>query len=259
MVEPARSINAKAWFTPSAPRMLAHRGLAIDAPENTLLAFLKALALGAQYIETDVHASKDGVAVIVHDPDLSRVAGRDVMVRELTVEQLKSIDLGEGHTFSTLAEALNAFPDARFNIDIKAADAAGPAASAILAAGATNRVLIGSFNDRRRRAAVDLLPGVATSAAPGLILLALIGAKLGLSPLVKRALRGIDAVQMPVASGGITIATKRVIAAFHDAGVEIHIWTVNEVATMKRLLDLGVDGLVTDRVDLALDLTESRP
>jgi glycerophosphoryl diester phosphodiesterase len=235
--------------------MLAHRGLALDAPENTLLAFLKALALGATYLETDVHASKDGVAIISHDPDLARLAGRDVRVRDLTVRELKEIDLGAGQTFSTLAEALDAFPDARFNIDIKSPDAAGPAAAAILRAGATNRVLIGSFNERRRRATVGLLPGVATSAAPGLVILALVGAKLGLAPVVRWALRGIDAVQVPTTTAGFSIPTRRVIRAFHAAGVEIHIWTINEVATMKSLLALGVDGLVTDRIDVALELS----
>jgi glycerophosphoryl diester phosphodiesterase len=237
--------------------MLAHRGLAVDAPENTLLAFLKALALGADYIETDVHASKDGVAVICHDPDLKRVAGRDVRLRDLTVKELKEIDLGEGQTFSTLAEALDAFPDARFNIDIKSADAAGPAASAIIAARAVGRVLIGSFNERRRRSAVNLMPGVATSAAPGLVLVALVGAKLGLRPIVRLALRGIDAVQVPMRTAGFTIVTRRVIDSLHSVGVEIHIWTINEASTMQRLLDLGVDGLVTDRVDVALGLADA--
>lgn len=237
--------------------MLAHRGLAIDAPENTLLAFLKALALGAEYLETDVHASKDGIAVLSHDPNLLRVAGRKVRVSELTLAQLREIDLGEGQTVNTLAEALDAFPEARFNIDIKSLDAARPAAEAILAAHATRRVLITSFNARRRHAAVSLLPGVASSPAPGQIVLALIGAKLGVNPLVRFAFRHVNAVQVPIRGVGFRIATRRVISHFHAAGMEVHIWTVNDVATMKRLLDLGVDGVFTDRIDLALGLAAS--
>jgi glycerophosphoryl diester phosphodiesterase len=242
------------WFEPALPRLLAHRGLAVDAPENTLLAFIKALAAGATYLETDVHASKDGVAVLSHDPNLVRTAGHKVRVNQLTLAELRKIDLGEGQTFSTLSELLDAFPDARFNIDIKSLDAGRPAAEAILKAGATNRVLITSFNRKRRHAAVKLLPGVASSCSPGEIVIAVIAAKLRLSAVVRWALRHVTAVQVPVRSVGVRIATRGVISRFHAAGLEVHIWTINDVVQMKRLLDLGVDGLFTDRIDLALGL-----
>ena len=109
------------------PRIIAHRGLALDAPENTLLAFLRALNAGATHLETDVHASADGVAVISHDPDLGRVAGRSVNVGQLTMPELRRVDLGHGQGFCSLAEALDAFPQARFNIDIKDEASAAPA------------------------------------------------------------------------------------------------------------------------------------
>jgi glycerophosphoryl diester phosphodiesterase len=249
---------AMPWFEPSLPRLLAHRGLALEAPENTLLAFLKALALGATYLETDVHATRDGVAVISHDPDLSRIAGRSELLGSLTLRELQAIDLGEGQTFCTLAEALDAFPTARFNIDIKSEDAAGPAAQAILEARATERVLIGSFSGRRRRATVRLLPGVATSASTFQVVAALAGAKLGLRPLVRFAVRGLHAMQVPLRGAGMSIPTKRVIANLHAAGIEIHVWTINDVPTMLGLLELGVDGIVTDRIDLALELINGR-
>ena len=254
MAKPEKTSTRSAWFEPALPRMLAHRGLAVDAPENTLLAFVKALAAGATYLETDVHASKDGVAVLSHDPNLVRTAGRKVRVNELTLKQLREIDLGEGQTFSTLAELLDTFPEARFNIDIKSLDAGRPAAEAILRAGATNRVLITSFNAKRRHSAVRLLPGVASSSSPGEIVIAVIGAKLRLSAVVRWAFRHVTAVQVPVRSAGVRIATRGVISRFHAAGLEVHIWTINDVAQMKRLLDLGVDGLFTDRIDLALGL-----
>ena len=127
------------------PRVIAHRGLAIDAPENTLLAFARALTAGATHLETDVHASADGVAVVAHDPDLSRVAGRSVHVAQLTMPALRRIDLGHGQGFCSLAEALDAFPQARFNIDVKDARAAAPAVDVIRAARATERVLITSL------------------------------------------------------------------------------------------------------------------
>jgi glycerophosphoryl diester phosphodiesterase len=254
VTSPEKSALRSPWFEPALPRMLAHRGLAVDAPENTLLAFVKALAAGATYLETDVHASKDGVAVLSHDPNLVRTAGHKVRVNQLTLAQLRKIDLGEGQTFSTLSELLDAFPQARFNIDIKSLDAGRPAAEAILKAGATNRVLITSFNAKRRHSAVKLLPGVASSCSPGEIIIAVLAAKLRLSAVVRFALRHVTAVQVPVRSAGVRIATRGVIARFHEAGREVHIWTINDVAQMKRLLDLGVDGLFTDRIDLALGL-----
>lgn len=258
MTKASKSEGRSPWFEPALPRLLAHRGLALDAPENTLLAFVKALAAGATYLETDVHASKDGIAVLSHDPTLVRLAGHRARVNELTLEQLRKIDLGEGQTFSTLSELLDTFPEARFNIDIKSLDAAKPAAAAILKAKATDRVLITSFNRKRREAAVKLLPGVASSPSPGEILLAVLGAKLRLSAVVKFAFRHVTAVQVPARSAGVRIATRGVIKRFHAAGLEVHIWTVNDVATMKRLLDLGVDGLFTDRIDLALGMLPKR-
>ncbi len=238
--------------------MLAHRGLAVEAPENTLLAFVKALATGVDYLETDVHASADGVAVISHDPDLSRLTGRDVRVGQLTAGELARIDLGEGQAYATLAEALEAFPDARFNIDIKDAAAATPAAAAILAAKATHRVLISSFSGARRLAAVRRLPGVATSLSSLGVLVTVVAARLGVSSLVRRAMRDVQAIQVPLRVLGISTTSPRVISAIHRAGREIHIWTINDPAVMRRLFDRGVDGIVTDRCDLAMEVVRRR-
>ncbi|MCY7413668.1 MAG: glycerophosphodiester phosphodiesterase [Salinibacterium sp.] len=250
-VEPSRS-KARSYLSPARPRLLAHRGLAIGAPENTLLAFLKALALGAEYIETDVHASLDGVAVISHDPHLARVAGRDGQVEALTLAQLRRIDLGYGQTFSSLAEALDAFPATRFNIDVKSIAAVQPTVDAIRDFSATNRVLVSSFSERRRRAAVDQLPGVATSTSAPRFVQALIAGKLGLRPIMAHALRGTVAVQVPEKALGLAVTTERMLDQLHSLGVEMHVWTINDPRRMRELLALGVDGIVTDRVDLAL-------
>jgi glycerophosphoryl diester phosphodiesterase len=240
------------------PRIIAHRGLATEAPENTLLAFLHALNAGATHLETDVHASADGVAVISHDPDLSRVAGRTVRVEQLTMAELRRIDLGHGQGFCSLADALDAFPEARYNIDIKDERAALPAARAILDARASGRVLITSFDEKRRRAAADALPGVASSASVTRFLPAILAAKLGLTSLTRRALRGLVAVQIPERRGPLTLVTRHTVRVLHAAGVEVHVWTVNDSAQMTRLLDLGVDGLVTDRCDVLKALIASR-
>lgn len=239
------------------PRIIAHRGLAVDAPENTLLAFLRALSAGATHLETDVHATADGVAVISHDPDLSRVADRPERIQDLTMAELRNIRLPHGQTFCSLAEALDAFPEARFNIDIKDARAAEPAAHAIRDARATQRVLIASFDEQRRRTTVDMLPGVASSASLARLAPAVIAAKLGLAGVARRHLKGFEAVQVPERRGPLKLVSPRTVRLFHRAGVEVHVWTVNDPADMRRLLAWGVDGIVTDRCDVLKALVDA--
>lgn len=246
------------FLAPPGPRVFAHRGLSIEAPENTLLAFVKALAAGATHLETDVHVSLDGVAVLCHDPDLARVAGSSVRVDQLTMAELRRITLGEGQSFVSLAEALDAFPGARFNIDVKTPGAVEPTARAVRQAGATARVLITSFSEPRRRGVVGLLPGVATSASPPVLARALLAARLGLTGTARRVLRGFAAVQVPERYGRLRVVTPRFIRVMHAVDVEVHVWTVNDPAEMRRLLDLGVDGLVTDRCDLAVAVIAGR-
>lgn len=239
--------------------MLAHRGLTTAAPENTLLAFAKALAAGVDYIETDVHVSADGVAIISHDPTLKRLTGRRERVAELTRAELAEVDLGEGQTYASLAQALDGFPDVRFNIDVKTKDAADAAARAILDAGASHRVLVTSFQHATRKATVAALGGehtVATSASQRGVILALIGARLGLGFLVRAALAGVDAVQVPERRGPLRVVTARFIDAVHRAGVEVHVWVVNDEGDMRRLLVQGVDGIVSDRADLAVKVVK---
>ncbi|MBG6214118.1 MAG: glycerophosphodiester phosphodiesterase [Cryobacterium sp.] len=247
MAESAQSL----FLTAPYPRILAHRGLAQEAPENTLLAFVKALAGGATHLETDVHVSRDGVAVISHDRDLTGL-GQDVRIDQLTLTELKRINLGYGQSLTSLAEALEAFPSARFNIDIKTDAAAEPTARAIRDQRATARVLVTSFNEPRRRRVVGLLPGVVSSASSLLVARAVAATNLGLTAAVRRALQGCVAVQVPQRAGPVRIVTPRFIDMMHRVDVEVHVWTINDPVDMIRLLDLGVDGLVTDRTDLAV-------
>lgn len=249
---------AEDYFAPPRPRVFAHRGLATSAPENTLLAFAHAVGAGVDYIETDVQVSRDGVAIIAHDPDLTRVAGRELRVGQLTLAELRRIDLGEGQGFCSLADALDAFPRTRFNIDVKAAGAVEPTIAAIQKLGARPRVLVTSFDERRRAAAVAGLPGVATSASASRFVRALLAFRARAQVAGTRALRGLDAVQIPERALGIRVATADYIRRFHEAGVEVHFWTINSPTRMAELLDLGADGIVTDRADLALELLRSR-
>ncbi len=246
------------YFAPALPRVIAHRGLALAAPENTLLAFAAALAQGAEHLETDVHVSADGVAIVAHDPDLRRVAGRDVRVEQLTAGELARIRLGHDQGFCTLAEALDGFPEARFNIDIKTAGAVQPTVDVIRELRATDRVLIGSFSPERRLRVVQQLPGVATSLSARGAIPAVLAAHAGALPLLRRIVADVDAVQFPLDMVGIPTMTARTVRSFHAAGVEVHVWTINDPATMIRLLDLGIDGLVTDRADLALEVVRAR-
>jgi len=245
------------YFATPLPRVIAHRGLSLDAPENTLLAFAHALALDVTHVETDVHVSADGVAMIAHDATLHRVAGRAQRIDELTARELAKIDLGDDQYMPTLAEALDTFTDARFNIDVKTLAVVEPAVDAIRAAAAEDRVLITSFSESRRRRALALLPTVATSASGPRFAAALLASVIRGGPAVRAALRGLHAVQIPERAMGLTTVTPARIRAFHAAGVEVHVWTINDEADMRRLLALGVDGIVTDRADIAMAVIAS--
>ena len=258
-VPPARSGSGEGgYFRSPPPRVLAHRGLALDAPENTLLAFAKAVAAGVTYLETDVHESADGVAIVSHDDTLARVAGRKVNVNQLTVADLRRVDLGFGQSFSTLAEAIDAFPEARFNIDVKSAGVVQPTIDAIKVTNSVKRVLVTSFSRSRRAATVKGLPGVATSAASGEMAQILAAARLGILPRARTLLARFDALQLPEKWNGVRVVTPPLVRLAHEAGVEVHVWTINDPLDMARLLDLGVDGIVTDRADLALEVLRSR-
>ena len=211
------------------------------------------------YIETDVHASADQIAVLCHDAFLWSAAGTAHRVDELNLAQLQGVNLGGGHTVARLQQALEAFPHCRFNIDIKSDDAVIPTVRCILAAGAIDRVLVTSFNDRRRRKALMLLPGVATSASAGTSLFACVAATFGQVALCRRILRNVDAVQLPERYRMLRVLTHRTVRVFRASDVEVHAWTVNDPTDMDRLLDLGVDGLITDRPDLGMQVLRKRP
>ncbi|MGW9168798.1 glycerophosphodiester phosphodiesterase family protein [Agromyces sp. NPDC055658] len=249
---------ASDYFDGAVPRVLAHRGLALDAPENTLLAFAAAISAGAGHLETDVRATHDGAAVIAHDASLSRVAGRDVAVGQLTMAELRRIDLGHGQGFPSLEDALDAFPEGRFNIDVKDERSVDGTVSAIARTGAASRVLVTSFSERRRRRLARLVPGAVTSVGAAGVLAFRAAASLRSSSLAARALHGARALQIPERTGPIRLVTRRLVDAAHALGAEVHVWTVNEADDMVRLLDLGVDGIVTDRADIALRVIADR-
>ncbi|PZU46231.1 MAG: glycerophosphodiester phosphodiesterase [Microbacterium sp.] len=251
------------YFSAEKPRVLAHRGLvprdSAGVVDNTVAAFAAAHAAGAEYIESDCHVTADGVVVLFHDTDLVRVAGDSRRVADVPHDELAHLMAGLGG-LATAADTLAAFPDVRFNLDVKAPDAAVPLGRIV--APHADRVLLTSFADARRRAAMDAARAAggtpATSAGQATVARVLAGVASGSRTIVRRALRGIHALQVPERTGALRIVGPRFLRLVHEAGVEVHVWTVNDPLDMERLLDLGVDGLVTDRADLALQVTRRR-
>lgn len=243
------------YFSPSGVHVFAHRGLVSEkATENTLTAFLDALDAGATHLETDVQATKDGVAILFHDNTLKRVAGIDSDVKNLTLEQIRAVALPGGSILS-LQEALEKLPDARFNLDIKRANAIEPTVNAIIAASGQDRVLVSSFSEARRRKAMRLLRAQGASVATGMglakILLAVFTAKLRMRRAFNLVVQGVQAIQVPFEHPLINPLQPRFIEYVLDAGLQLNYWVVNDAQTMHELVGLGATGIVSDRADVA--------
>lgn len=247
------------YLAPAVPVVLAHRGFSPDGRENTLAAFQAAVDLGCDYVETDVHATADGVAVAFHDDTLDRVTDSRGQIGNLAWAQIREARIAGNEHVPTLEEVLTCWPDLHVNIDVKANAAAGPTAALVNRLGAHDRVCIGSFSDRRRRRTLAAMDRpVATSGGSNIVRAFVAGVRLGSTTIVARALQSIDCLQVPEASGGITVVSPRAVQMAADVAVPIHVWTVNDPADMHRLLDMGVAGLVSDRADLALQVCRDR-
>jgi len=241
----------------SRPRIFAHRGLVFQADrqvldENTIDSFENALAAGADYLETDLQLTKDGVAVLFHDSDLSRLVGSKKLISSLTLEQLKQIRLPFGGTIPTLKEALEKFPSAKFNLDFKTRSTESPGMAVIIEISAFDRVLVSSFSDSSRRRALAHSPvKLASSAGSSRVLTSYILARLNLTKLLAASLKSVQALQIPTKMYGIDFTHPRFVEAVLNQNKEIHYWTVNDPAEMASLFALGAHGIVTDRCDIA--------
>lgn len=247
------------------PRVFAHRGGAALNPENTLPAFEHAVALGADGIELDVRLSRDGEAMVIHDPDLDRTTDLRGPVARATADELARADAGfhfrpdAGHPWRgrgagvpRLRDVIVRFPALPFIVELKGRDAelARVAVEVVRAAGALDRVCFGGFSDDTLRAARRVGPDGCTSAATSEIRWALYRSYVGW-PLGRQPYR---AFQVPEALNGTTIVSPRFVRYAHRAGKLVQVWTVNTEPDMRRLVDWGVDGLITDRPDLALQV-----
>lgn len=251
-------------FAAEHPLNVAHQGGEDLWPSNTMLAFGNAAALGADMLDTDMHATRDGVLVLSHDATLDRLTDTRGRIADLTFAQVRAADAGYrftpdgGRTFPfrgrgvrvpTLTELLRAFPGMPLSIEIKQASPSigAPFCRALRAAGATGRVLVSSFSDAAIHSFRAACPEVATSLTGRelrpLVLLGKVG--LGwLAPLPGRA------AQVPVQAGGITVVTRGFVNDMHSRGAAVQVWTVNDPEEMRRLTRMGVDGILTDRPDL---------
>jgi glycerophosphoryl diester phosphodiesterase len=238
----------------------AHRGGArhpdLLGLENTRAAFAHAVALGYTHLETDVHATRDGILLAFHDALLERVTDGVGSIETFDYSALAEIRVAGRERVPTLASLMSEFPDARFNIDLKS-DPAVPLLAAFVHENALHdRVLVGSFSGRRIRHFRRLAgTKVATAASPGEV-----AAYLALpAPLARRATRAAPAaLQIPHRRGPLVVASPRVVRRAHAAGLQVHVWTVDDPGEMTSLLDRGVDGLMTDRTDILRDVLRRR-
>ncbi|MCP3816978.1 glycerophosphodiester phosphodiesterase [Streptomyces sp. A3M-1-3] len=225
----------------------AHRGGAAGGLENTAAAFLRAAKAGYRYFETDVHATADGKLVAFHDATLDRVTDARGRIAALPWSEVRQARVAGHEPLPLFEELLEAFPEARWNVDIKAEPALLPLLDLIRRTGAWDRVCVGSFSESRVARAHRMAgPRLATSYGVRGVL----GLRLR-SYAIPAALRsGAVAAQVPESQAGIRVVDRRFIETAHAHGLQVHVWTVNEADRMAALLDLGVDGIMTDQIDL---------
>lgn len=242
---------------PRSVLAFAHRGGAyhpeIEGLENTLAAFRHAVGLGYRYLETDVHATRDGVLLAFHDTVLDRVTDRKGEIATLSYAEVRAALIGGKERVPTLAELFDAFPEARFNIDIKSDAAVRPLADFVTARDLQDRVLVGSFSGRSLNRFRTLTRGrVATSAHPLEVVAFLVSPTGGVARLLTRG--RVAALQIPHRRSVLTVANRWLVRKAHTARAHVHVWTIDDAAEMLELLDRGVDGLMTDRTDILRDV-----
>jgi len=249
------------------PIRLAHRGSRVLWPQNTMRAFQGSMDLGFRYLEIDLHVTADGRVVVFHDDHLDDLTNGIGKVWEREWDHLATLDAaywfdpehdyplrGTGVGVPLFADAVGVFPGALWNLDLKQRGIEQAVADEIARLHLEERALIGSFHDSRIRQFRRITGGrVATSAGPGETARAMASVRVGRLPGGRA-----DVFQVPESVGPLKVAGRRFVEAAHGAGKQVHVWTINDQDTMHRLLDLGVDGIVTDRPDLLNDVLKER-
>jgi len=230
------------------PLAFAHQGAhSPDGPgENTMAAFEAAVRQGYRYLETDAHATADGVLVAFHDDRLDRLTDRTGLIGDLPWAEVRAARVRGRDEIPLLEDLLTAWPEVRVNIDPKHDAAVDPLVELIERTGTVDRVCIGSFSDRRlARIRARLGPRICTSMGPRQVA-RLVAASRGLPAGSFSA----ACVQVPTKRGPVPLVTDRFLAAAHQRGLQVHVWTIDDPDEMHRLLDMGVDGIMTDRTDV---------
>ena len=260
---PERGRVARSRFLPGPrPRRIAHRGLAGDGAENTLRAFEDALRAGADMLETDTRATRDGLALAVHDEDLRRIAGDPRRIDALSAHEAGAVRLAGDEPLAMLEDVLGTFREVPVNIDIKSRSAIGPAVAAISRTRSADRVCVAGFDGdvvRKTVATRHAATGVTAMRRPSRGAIGRFLAARALEApqsVISRLLAPYGALQVPETYRGVQIVTPATVAAAHRAGCEVHVWTVDEPLTMQDLLVKGVDGIITNRVDLLSELLD---
>ncbi len=231
----------------------AHRGGALEAPENTMKAFAYAVDLGCRYVETDAYATHDGVLLAFHDDRLDRVTDARGLISEMDYADIRGARIGGSEPIPLLEELLVTWPTLRVNIDPKHDGAVGPLVDLLRRLNALDRVCIGSFSDARiARVRAAFGPDVCTSMGPK---------EVTRFWLAKRRIPvgrfGANCVQIPVRQGPVTLVDKAAVRTVRRLGLKLHVWTIDDEAEMRRLADLGVDGIMTDRPALLRSVLNS--
>ena len=254
--------------------VIAHQGGEGLRPSNTMTAFANAVALGVDVLETDVHATADGELVLMHDDTVDRTTDGSGTLREMTLAEVQALDAGyywtdddgqsypyrgQGLRVPTLRELLTAFPQMRFNVEIKEQEppVAEPLCDLIRELGMAEQMLVASFNEAAIVAFRQACPEVATSMVQAEIIPFFALSKLWLGATYQPQ---VEAIQVPEFRGGIVpwgdlrVVNGRFVRDAQHHNIEFHVWTVNETDDMQRMLDWGVDGIITDRPDRLLAL-----
>ena len=265
-VTTSRAIEPTGYFAGPKPMVIAHRGGSALRPGNTLLAFEHALDLGVDVLEMDVRLSRDGVPVVIHDATVERTTNGQGAVAALTTAQLQVLDAGYHWPFEgeaqyrgmglripTLAQVVARFPGQRLNLELKAAGeaAARAACRVLLDHDAQDRVLVAAFDTDGLLAFRRACPEAATSASADEALWFYIYQRLGLERMYHPA---AHALQLPPQARGVSLTEAELFTAAASRGMHVDIWTVNEPSAMRRLIDGGVGGIITDRPDVLLDV-----
>ncbi len=228
---------------------LAHRGFSLEGLENSMKAFQAAVDLGFRYVETDAHGTADGVAVALHDATLNRTTDGEGTVSALRWDTVRRARIGGTEPVPLLEDVLGTWPHLRVNIDVKARSGIEPIAAAIEKTRAHDRVCLASFSTARRLATARLLSRPVAESAGTREVMGFLAAH-AVRAHAAGALSAVHALQVPVRQGPVTVVSRDTVATAHRAGAAVHVWTINAEEDMARLIEMGVDGLVSDRADL---------